>query len=188
MDAFSYLSVLLSIILGLAVTQVLQGYRALILSRARVRFYWLPLLWSGLILLLVVQHWWASFGLAQRTEWSFADFLVTLVLTALIYMMAAIVLPDVPGDRPLDLQDHYWRERRALYGLFVAAVAWSVLREWQLERQLPERENLLFHGLFIAVGVIGLLIRRERVHQLLTLLMTGVFAAYVILLFARLGQ
>ena len=35
MDAFSYLSVLLSIILGLAIQQILQGYRALILARAR---------------------------------------------------------------------------------------------------------------------------------------------------------
>ena len=37
MDAFSYLSVLLSIILGLAIAQVLQGYRAILLARGRVR-------------------------------------------------------------------------------------------------------------------------------------------------------
>ena len=35
MDAFSYLSVLISVILGFAVQQVLLGYRALILSRRR---------------------------------------------------------------------------------------------------------------------------------------------------------
>ena len=34
MDAFSYLSVLLSIILGLAITQVLQGFRGLMLARS----------------------------------------------------------------------------------------------------------------------------------------------------------
>lgn len=186
MDAFSYLSVLLSIILGLAITEVLQKYRSLILSRARVRLAWLPILWSVLVLLLVVQHWWASFGLAERTQWTFADFLVTLVLTGLIYMMAAVVLPDIPADEPVDLQAHYWRERRAFFGLFVVAVTWSILREWQLEGRLPRFENLLFHGLFIAVGLIGLITRRERVHQTLTLLMTGVFAAYVVLLFARL--
>lgn len=71
MDAFSYLSVLLSIILDLAIQQILQGYRALILARARVRRDWLPLVWSVLILLMVVQHWWASFGLADRPEWRF---------------------------------------------------------------------------------------------------------------------
>jgi len=44
MDAFSYLSVLTSIILGLGIQQVLLGYRALILSRKRVRFYAPPLI------------------------------------------------------------------------------------------------------------------------------------------------
>ena len=37
MDEFSYLSVLLSVILGLAVAQILKGFRGLLLSRARVR-------------------------------------------------------------------------------------------------------------------------------------------------------
>ena len=36
MDAFSYLSVLISIILGLAVTQILKGFRGIVLSRARL--------------------------------------------------------------------------------------------------------------------------------------------------------
>ena len=40
MDAFSYLSVLLSIILGLAITQILKGVRGWALSRARVVVYW----------------------------------------------------------------------------------------------------------------------------------------------------
>ena len=37
MDEFSYLSVLISVILGLAVTQILKGFRGILLSRARIR-------------------------------------------------------------------------------------------------------------------------------------------------------
>jgi hypothetical protein len=33
MDEFSYLSVLISVILGLAVTQILKGFRGILLSR-----------------------------------------------------------------------------------------------------------------------------------------------------------
>jgi hypothetical protein len=39
MDSFSYLSVILSIVLGLAITQVLLGFRGLILTRAKVKLY-----------------------------------------------------------------------------------------------------------------------------------------------------
>ena len=51
MDEFSYLSVLLSVILGLAVTQILKGFRGLLLSRARIRLYWPVIAWAALLLL-----------------------------------------------------------------------------------------------------------------------------------------
>ena len=63
MDSFNYLSVLLSIILGLAITQVLQGLRGLILTRAKVKLYIPTLIWVGLTLLIAIQGWWASFGM-----------------------------------------------------------------------------------------------------------------------------
>ena len=37
MDAFAHLSVLVSIILGLAITQVLQGFRGIVLARTGPR-------------------------------------------------------------------------------------------------------------------------------------------------------
>jgi hypothetical protein len=43
MDAFSYLSVSLAVIVGLAATQVPRGYRSLALARKQVRWYGLPL-------------------------------------------------------------------------------------------------------------------------------------------------
>jgi len=73
-DAFAYLSVLLSIILGLAIAEVLQGYRALLLARRTVKLYPPPLIWSAIMLLLAVHFWWASFGLAKRDNWDFAAF------------------------------------------------------------------------------------------------------------------
>ncbi|MBL4791775.1 MAG: hypothetical protein JKY97_02235, partial [Citromicrobium sp.] len=44
-EAFPYLAVLTSIILGLAVQQVLLGYRDLILTRAKARLFAPVLTW-----------------------------------------------------------------------------------------------------------------------------------------------
>lgn len=188
MDAFSYLSVLTSIILGLGIQQVLQGYRALILSRRRVKFYAPPLIWSVLLLAMVAQHWWSSFHLAQRTDWSFAIFATILMMTALIYMMTAIVLPDIPPDEPIDLRDHYYREAPAFFGIGAATVLWSLLREYMLDGRLPEPLDLAFHGLFLALAMAAMLLRRPLVHEALSAAMGFVFVAYVGLLFARLGS
>ena len=94
MDAFSYLSVLLSIIIGLAITQVLQGYRALLLSRSAVRLDAAALIWSGLLIIMAIQSWWASFGLREHGEWNFISFAIVLLQMILLYMMAAVIFPD----------------------------------------------------------------------------------------------
>lgn len=186
MDAFSYLSVLLSVILGLAIQQVLLGYRALALSRGSIRWYPLPLIWSVLIILIVVQHWWASFGLAERTEWSFPQFGATLVQTALFYMMAALVLPDLRQDGTTDLRDHYYREAPLFYGLGVAAILWNMVREYMLYGGLPEPLNLGFHFLFLTLSLTAMLVGRPRVHQAVTIVMSLLLTAYIALLFGHL--
>lgn len=186
MDAFSYLSVLLSIILGLAITQVLQGYRLLMLGRERVTLYAPPLILSAIMLLFATQSWWSSFGLASHSEWEFASFFVILFQTILIYMMAAIVLPDVPTDQQTDLRVHYYREHRAFFGLFVTVLFVSVLKEYALDGRLPLPENLAFHTGFGVVALAGMMIRRPRVHEFLAPALGLLAVLYIALLFARL--
>ena len=186
MDAFSYLSVLLSVILGFAIQQVLQGYRALALNRSRVRLYWPSLAWSGIILVMIAQHWWASFSLAGRAEWSFAAFAAILIQTALMYMMAGLVLPDIPADQPIDLKDHYFRERRIFFGVGAATVAWSAIREVVLEGRLPEPANLAFHVIFIAMSLIAMISPREGLQKAFAAISGLIFVIYIGLLFAQL--
>ncbi len=186
MDAFSYLSVLLSIILGLAMTQILQGYRALLLSRARVALYAPPLIWSVLMLLFVTQSWWSSFGLVDHREWTFATFGIILLQMVCIYMMAALVLPDVPSDTAVDLRAHYYAEARPFFALALATLATSIAKEYMLEGRLPEPANLLFHGVFAGVSVLAIVTLRPRVHQAIAPFMAIFMIVYIAALFARL--
>ena len=186
MDAFSYLSVLLSIILGLAITQILQGYRGLLLSRARVRAYAPPLIWSGLMLVIATQSWWADFGLAGRQVWTFPQFGAVLLHTVLIYMMAALTLPDVPAGEGVDLREHYYREARPFFILMIAMLASSIVKELLLEGRLPEPENLAFHGLAALLALVGTVVRRPRFHELLAPAMLALIGVYIALLFSRL--
>ena len=57
MDEFSFLSVLISVILGLAVTEILQGFRKLLLSRTRIQIYWPVIGWTFLVLLVSFEYW-----------------------------------------------------------------------------------------------------------------------------------
>jgi len=186
MDAFSYLSVLLSIIIGLAMTQVLMGYRGLLLSRSRVKLYAPTLVWSGLILVFAVQSWWASFGLSDDEAWTFLDFGLVLLQTALLYMTAGVVLPDIPPGETVDLREHYYREAPAFFAFIVAMLAVSLLKDVALEGELPERSNVIFHLAFGALSVAAIFVRRPIFHQALAVVATLGTVTYIGLLFFRL--
>ena len=187
MDAFSYLAVLVSVVLGLAIQQVLQGYRALALNRRQVAVYWPSVAWSVNVVIMVVQNWWSLFGLADHPSWTFADFAALLVQTAGLYMMAGLVLPDTPPGERIDLKAHYYRERVTFFGFGLFTVVWSVARERIVLGEWLSGTNLAFHLLFAAMAAVAMVSRSERVHAALAVLMSGLFLLYIVLLFARLN-
>lgn len=185
MDPFSYLSVLLSIVLGLALTQVLQGYRAILLAKGRVRHSTTVLIWSFLLIAIVAQAWWASFGLRDRTHWDFLTFVVILAQMGLIYMGAAVVFPDIPSTGAIDLADHWDRHRKPFFAFLLAMLAMSILKSISLDERLPARTDLLFHILLAAIAVIGIVARGARLQLVLACATAALLFAYVALLFAR---
>lgn len=185
MDPFSYLSVLLSIVLGLALTQVLQGYRAVLLAKGRVRHSPTVLIWSGLLIAMVAQAWWASFSLRDRTHWDFLSFAVILAQMGLVYMGAAVVFPDVPATGDVDLAEHWDRHRTAFFAFLLAMLAASLLKSIALDDRLPRTGDLIFHIVLAGVSIVGIAVRGARVQLLLACVTAALLVAYVGLLFAR---
>jgi hypothetical protein len=185
-EAFSYLSVLLSIILGLAIAQVLQGYRSILLARGRVRHSTAVIIWSLLLLVIFAQAWWASFGLRERTNWDFLSFTVILLQMVLLYMLAGLVLPDIGSGATVDLGEHFSEHRRPFFGFLVAMLAVSVLKDVVLDHKLPSPLNLSFHLVFVTVAVIGLIFGGRKAQLAIAVFGIAAFSAYVALLFARL--
>jgi hypothetical protein len=58
MDPFSYLSVLISIILALGMTRLLAGVSEMLQARSRRRLYWVHALWVVNLFLYLVVAWW----------------------------------------------------------------------------------------------------------------------------------
>ena len=128
MTPFEYLAVLISIVLGLGVTELLAGVQRLVHARDRVRFHWLPLAWSGLVFVALVQWWWAAFGFRSRTEWDFLSFLLILLVPVLLYLAAALVLPPERPAEPYDLREHYFGIHRLFFLVIAVATLLEVIR------------------------------------------------------------
>jgi hypothetical protein len=184
--AFDYLAVLISIILGLAITQVLKGYRGMSLARERVRIFWPTPVWSVAVLLIAVQSWWAMFGLRAVRAWTFGAFGVVLVQAAVVYMLAALVLPDFFGDEPVDLRVHYFKHRRLFFGALVLLVLVSLTKDLVIGGHLPGLFNVLFQGALAAGALLAMLTERVWFHWILAPAVLIAFLGYIALLFSRL--
>lgn len=186
MDAFSYLSVLLSIILGLGLTQLLTAVGRVIRHRDRVRVDWLPMLWAGVLLVVYVQVWWSMFGLRELRSWTFVEFLIVLLQTVTLYMMAAMLLPEQVEESGADLRGYYDRHHRWFFAFFLATLVISVGKDVVIGRRLPELSNLAFHGIFAAISLSAILVARRRYHEIVGITAAVAIVAYIGLLFARL--
>ena len=144
------------------------------------------LFWSVIVLLVATQIWWSSFGLAGVHGWTFFNFAVLLLQTILLYMMAGVVLPDIPEDAMVDLEAHYRREITPFFLLLLAMLATSVTKDLLRDGHLPATENLAFHGAFAAVAILALANRRRWLHAIIAPTGLAGLLAYIGLLFARL--
>ena len=186
MEAFSHLSVLISIILGLAITQLLQGFRGIVLERSRVRVYWVPIAWAAIVLVVSVQSWWAMFGLRGVREWTFPAFAVVLLQVIATYMQAAFVLPDFSGDAPVDLHAHYDDHMRWFFGAVILTLLASLAKDVVLSGHLPVGANLVFHVALILASLAASVIRSARYHAANVVIAGAAVAAYVAVLFMHL--
>lgn len=183
-DVFAYLSVLLSIVLGLAIAEILQGYGSLLVSRAKVTLYAPPLIWSVLMLLMATEFWWASFGLAKREHWNFGAFCAVLLQTVMLYMGAALVLPKARPDQDIDLRTHYYREARPFFTFGLIFLAIGFVRDWLLENGTGAT-GLGFRAFFMAGTMVGLIVRRPRVHEIIAPVMAATIIIFFATLFSR---
>ena len=75
MSLFEYLSVFLSVIMGLGVTHILAGLSKTIHYRRSLKLFWVHTLWAINILIYIVIIWWGMFWWSKQVNWSFFEFL-----------------------------------------------------------------------------------------------------------------
>jgi hypothetical protein len=148
MDEFDYLAVLISIILGLGITQLLTGVGRWIEQRRVLQAFSPAMIWAGILLLVHVQTWWSMFGLRFVTDWTFVRFAMVLLQPVILYLLATIVLPSERGP-VLDLRANYRDQRLWFFGLLAFLLVASVLQRLRRNgRALERSKSCLSHRLF----------------------------------------
>lgn len=130
MSPFEYVMVLVSIVIGLAITHVLT---AMAEGVHRLRGHGEPLqldpvylLWVGYVLVWLISFWWYEFNFqAVREQWTFGLYLFVISFAILLFLLAAILVPH----RLSAVQDSYryfMEGRRWFFGANIVAVIFDV--------------------------------------------------------------
>jgi hypothetical protein len=186
MDEWGFLSVIVSIILGLSITQLLQGMSELINERERVRFYWPAVGWTVILLIVDIQAWWAMFGYRNRHFWTFVQFATVLMEVILLYLLAALALPNFAGKAAIDLRANYFKHKAWFFGLLVVLLLDSLLKSVVISGALPGRLDLGFHLIWLTTGLIAALTQSDRYHKGFACLSFALVVSYVAVLFTTL--
>lgn len=121
-SAFEYVTVLISIILGLGVTQILTGIADLVHQNERVKVYAPHLVWVFLLLVLHVQEWWVTFQLRSYGPWRLPVFLFILLYPVVLFILARLLFPFGFNEGVIDLKKFYFENYRRIF-LFGAMLA-----------------------------------------------------------------
>lgn len=121
MKPFEYLLIFAAIILGLAVTDLATSLHRLLGAKQRVKWDWLAALAAVLALLVILVHWWTWYSATTLASgFTFEQYLLVIVSTVLLFLMAAAALPDETPEGIIDLRLHYRLVSRRYWVLFTA--------------------------------------------------------------------
>lgn len=186
MQAFEYLAVLISIVLGLGITQLLSAFARQLEQRRTVKSYAPALGWAVFLLLVHIQTWWSMFGLRAWDEWNFLQFVMVLLQPIVLFLLATLAMPG-PASTETDLKANFFAHRTWFFGLLLALIVVSLAKDMVRMGRLPEPANLAFHGALFTTFAVGLLTKSDWAHRALAAAAVLLMAVYTLSLFADLA-
>jgi hypothetical protein len=186
MTQFEYLSVLVSIIVGFALTQLLSGTARLIQLRRRVRMHAPTLLWLPTLFMIDIQVWWVAFERRTTTEWHFFSFLLYLLIPVMLFLLSYLILPDLGDEDAADLRANFDDNRGWFFGLLAGIGTVSLVEQTVRVGFLPTGPDAAFRVVFVALSLALTRVRSERAQAWAAVVGLLMILGYIAMLFVDL--
>jgi hypothetical protein len=153
---------LISIVVGLGVSELLLTFYRLVQARRRVTWDALPLAWALVILVAVVNYWWGiRAAMAGASGWTAGQFMLVMVSPVFIFLACAAALPKVEAEGRIDMKAAYAEERTVflLFFLCYGLGNWLV----DLSGLTPGSAPVIFiYRTVVSLALVAALVARSR--------------------------
>lgn len=185
MSAFDYVMTLAAVVIGLALTHLMQGIGRIVENPRATKVWWVHLLWVAHTVLLSVFWWWFEFGLRTTPVWTFQLYAFVLGYAFLIYLVCTILFPSDLGEHG-DFREYFLARRRWFFGLLITLLIVDVidtlLKGWAHFTSLG-LEYPISQATFMLLCLAGLISRRDQVQALVVILALGYLILRVVRFF-----
>jgi hypothetical protein len=169
MDPFSYLSVLISIVLALGMTRVLAGIGEMLQARSQRRIYWVQVVWSVNVFIYLVVAWWVFYRWRNQQPWTFLLFVFVLISPTILYLASLLLFPrESAVDASINYKTHFYANHRAFFIILLLYGPVDIVDT--LLKGVPHFLELgppymISMALFLTGVTIAAITRSERYHQ-----------------------
>lgn len=172
MALFEFIIILKSVVIGLAISQLLIGFASSLRDPDVCRPYWLHTLLIATVFLALIQIWWESWPLSAVPQWRFSTLLLLLLPCVALFLVCHILFPRADG--PGCLEQHYFNKHRLVF-ILVAITAFTSVLFFPIAFGMPlfDAENIQ-SAVIIIFALILAITRRAIVHMILV--PAGLFA------------
>jgi hypothetical protein len=169
MTLFEYLSVAVSIVLGLGVTHILASLRVVLDKDLRHAAH---AGWSFLLVIYLAQTWWGLWDLTAVESWNQFAFYYVLLGPGLLYSAATILIPDdLAGSQHWG--DHFLLVRRRFLGVVLAFFVWALVLTWLLRGVSLLHPYRVLQATAILAVAVGASVDDRRYHAILPYALTA---------------
>ena len=175
MQMFEYIIVLISIVIGLALTHLMQGIAGLIQHPDRARIWWVHLVWVAYMFVNAIFWWWYEFRLQRIEAWTFSLYAFVVFYAFYIYLICALLFPrDLEGYD--GYRDYFLSRRKWFFGLLAGWAAIDLIdtaiKNTAQSNYLASlgTEYLVSQVALTLGSVVGLVSRRASVHATIAIL------------------
>ena len=165
MSPFEYVTVLISIILGMGITQIVTGIADIIHQWNKMKLYWPHVLWMLLVFVMHIHEWWYTYDLKKHESWYLISFLFLILYPIMLFVLARILFPFGSMETETDFKVFYFENYRKFFLIVMILVMLSVAQDIFLEGY-EWQGQILKLLIVVALGTISVKkISNELLHK-----------------------
>lgn len=160
MSDFEFLSVLVSIVIGLGLTHLLGGLGHAYYFRHVQKLDSAHLGWTVAVFFVLVLNWWVFLLWRDFDSWTFSVFFMIILWTTSMYVMALALYP--PGRfEDVSYRILFETNRTWFFATFAIMCLFDLVVTFMRDQAIPDLGYLAFVGHFAVIAAIGIFIRKR---------------------------